>query len=857
MAKSESRPTEQFRTEGAVADGKKEFRSVPHGPDSELAPNAPVWRVRFILASDPTREFALEINGEVTLGRGVGGREHSDHIDLNPFGAAETGVSRRHLLLRPTTTNLYVIDLGSTNGTLRNGRSVGVNTPYSLVDGDTIALGRLRFLVRIVERPSLAALPPEQKIDLADALIEIAKAITSQLDLESVLNQVAETAQALTEAGEVGIWLVDEKTGELRLEAARGIEDEEIVQMRLTVDDSLIGDVIRSSQPMRSSRAPGESEIKVKTGYLVEALAYVPLGLGGITFGVLGATHRIVGRKFGRRDERLLEAIADFAAIAIQNARLYHVTDEALQRRVEELAALNQLANTVSSSLDLNRVYEVLVEQINRQWTVEAVHLYLLTDEGQYLLRHRLDGDRETYGVETGIVGRVARTARMVVTANAAQHPDYDPAVDNLHGEAPRSLACLPLVIKNRVVGVLALFNKADGAFAEQDLQRLRAFTSPVATAIENARLFAESERRRAAIQATAETLPQPLLILDENGNLLVANDRAMDILESNMSALFEGVSRGVGQTTEVEIGEETYLTTTEHVKDVGTMVIMQDITEAKQLEAARSEFLHMLSHDLKSPLSSVLGYAQLLDKTLSLDERYHKFLLHIQNAADRMLEMINQLLMTVDEDVVAQEEGEEIELDSLISQVLQDVAGAATNKSITLLKEQQGKPYSIHAARIRLYHALLNLVENAVKYSPPETRVVVSVNYGPDAISIRVKDQGPGVDEDDLSRIFDKYYRGRQPTGQPGSGLGLAVVRSNVEAHGGQVSVTNSPDGGAVFTVDLPISLRANSDDETPSDELSSPEESISGDGSSRGKVPSEEILERSSGEQSSSDEA
>lgn len=852
MAESEGRYTEQFRTEGTPLAGDIDFRPVPYSPDSESVRGAPVWRIRFILASDPTREFALEINGEVTLGRSAGRREQPDLIDLNPFGAAEKGVSRHHLLLRPTTTNLFIIDLGSTNGTLRNGRSIGVNTPYSLVDGDTIALGQLRFVVRIADRPSLATLPPEQKVDLADALIEIAKAITSQLDLESVLNQVAEMAQALTEAGEVGIWLVDENSGELRLEAARGIEDEEILQMRMTVDDSLIGEVIRSAQPMRASRAPGESEIKVKTGYLVEALAYVPLALGGVTFGVLAATHRVVGRKFSRRDERLLEAIADFAAIAIQNARLYHVTDEALQRRVQELAALNQLAYTVSSSLDLNRVYEVLVEQINRQWPVEAVRLYLLDEQGQKLLRHRPGAGEKPFPIDAGIVGRVARTARMVVTANAAHHPDYEPSVDNLDGTVPNSLACLPLVIKNRVVGVLALFNKADGAFTEEDIQRLRAFTSPVATAIENARLFAESERRRAAIQATAETLPQPLIILDEDGNLLVANDRAMDILETNMSALFEGVSSGVGQTTEVEIGEETYLTTTEHVKDVGTIVVMQDITEVKRLEAARSEFLHMLSHDMKSPLSSVLGYAQLLGKTLPMEERHRNFLLHIQNAANRMLEMINQLLQTVDEDATVQHEGEEMALDALVDQVLQDLAGAATGKSIALNHEMEGEPFPIRADRTRLYHALLNLVENAVKYSPPETEVDVFLSYGEEEITVQVKDQGPGVQKEDLPRIFDKYYRGRQPTGQPGSGLGLAVVRANVEIHGGQVSVENRSDGGAVFTVTLPAGLRYSPDGTSSEAEEAPAVETVSADGE-----PSGEMSEQESGEESSADQA
>ena len=107
-----------------------------------------------------------------------------------------------------------------------------------------------------------------------------------------------------------------------------------------------MGKVIRTGKPIRARRAPGEDQIKVKTNYLVEALVYVPIKLGQETFGVLAAVHREAGKQFEERDERLLSAIADSAAIAIQNARLYEATDQALQERVEELSALNEVSRT-------------------------------------------------------------------------------------------------------------------------------------------------------------------------------------------------------------------------------------------------------------------------------------------------------------------------------------------------------------------------------------------------------------------------------------------------------------------------------------------------------------------------------
>lgn len=126
------------------------YRAVPFAAADEQ--KMPVWRVRFALAADKRQRFGLEINDEVHLGRG---KNESNVIDLTPYGAEQLGVSRRHVTLRPTASNLFVVDLGSTNGTKRNGRSIGLNTPYSLADGDTLSLGNLELVVQIVKRPYL------------------------------------------------------------------------------------------------------------------------------------------------------------------------------------------------------------------------------------------------------------------------------------------------------------------------------------------------------------------------------------------------------------------------------------------------------------------------------------------------------------------------------------------------------------------------------------------------------------------------------------------------------------------------------------------------------------------------------
>jgi len=792
-----------------------EYHPVPDNIAFGDKRGTPIWRLRLDLASEPERQIGLDVNGEVILGRSIG---EPEVIDLAPFDAASHGVSRHHLILRPTATHLYAIDMGSTNGTQRNGRPIGISSPARLVDGDTLTLGRLQLIVNVIGRPTFqtALIGSQPAPNLADALSQIAKAVTSQLELDEVLNQVTETAMLLTAAGETSIWLVDDMTGDLYLKAERGIQDEKVRQMRLPADEgTLAGQVIKTGEPLYAHRQPGEGQIKVKTHYLVEALLYVPITLGGVTLGVLSAANREGGRQFDERDERLLVAIADFAAIAIQNARLFEATDEALQRRVNELSALNELSRAVTSSLDLGQVYDVLVEQVNKHWPVEAVHLYLLDGRSKQprLYRSTAASSQIDGGAAwSKLIAKVAAEGEVLVSdqINAGTATTGQESSPSTPGR--QTIACVPLRSQNRVVGVLALLSTADNDFKEDDVGRLVAFANPMATAVENAHLFQESERQRAAILATARTLSQPLIIVDDGGEVLVSNEAANQLISSHMAELFGGIRGGLGRTREVEIGGKTYLVTAQHLAGVGTIAVMQDITYVKQLEADRAEFMHALSHDLKNPLTSIMGWAQMLEKVLPFNERGEQYMGKLVGSAERMLDLINQMLKTIAQADELEIEMQPCDLSKVIATAVSDAEGAALGKSIKVTLVQVGQSYLLMGDESRLYHMVLNLIDNAIKYSPADTMVEIELAYTDEAVTILVRDEGTGIPEEDLPRLFDKYYRGSQAKHEPGAGLGLSVVSAIAEAHGGGVTAGNRPDGGAEFVITLPGSLRTES---------------------------------------------
>lgn len=298
-----------------------------------------VWRVVFELAYDSSVQTVLDIRDEIVIGRDQG--EATDIINLVSYDEAEqAGVSRRHLTVRPTQSQLYIADIGSTNGTRLNGDKIGQQIPYSLNNGDYLEVGRLELIVRILKKPGGNTTLLNDNADFFEVLTSIASSITAQTTVEDALKQAIEMTIAHVSSTEASIWLVDVQSGELFLEAEKGIEDENIHQMRLSVNDTIAGDVIRTGKPIRVNSENGQASIKVKTGYLVNAMLYVPLKLGGVAFGVLSAAHR-EGDVFNDREEKLMMSIAELTAIAVQNARHHESASSALARKGKILTALN------------------------------------------------------------------------------------------------------------------------------------------------------------------------------------------------------------------------------------------------------------------------------------------------------------------------------------------------------------------------------------------------------------------------------------------------------------------------------------------------------------------------------------
>jgi len=240
-------------------------------------------------------------------------------------------------------------------------------------------------------------------------------------------------------------------------------------------------------------------------------------------------------------------------------------------------------------------------------------------------------------------------------------------------------------------------------------------------------------------------------------------------------------------------------------IPDVGYAITMQDVTYLKEMDRMRSEFVHTVSHDLRSPLTSVIGYTELIERAGTLNENQHDFLDRIQDSIQHITSLINDLL-----DLGSIESGldtrrEYVQFESLLRYTLDMLQGQIKAKRIKVQTNIAPSLPAMRANPVRLRQVLDNVVGNAIKYSNHGGEVTISINAEDDQLILQVTDDGPGIAAGDQPHIFDKFYRGDN-TKEEGSGLGLAIVKTIVDAHQGRIWVESTVGKGSSFFIVLPV---------------------------------------------------
>ena len=563
-----------------------------------------------------------------------------------------------------------------------------------------------------------------------NTLFNIGKAITSLLSVDQVLGRVLEAASHLASAEQSMIWMPNQKDDGVIAYEKRGREAMQFLKPDVSLIESPVGQVLRTGRPLRQSIFSGRG-IKIKTDFFARAVLYVPLKLRGATIGVLSVSNQETLRSFSKRDEFLLAFLADYAAIALENARTFQETDSALGYRLEELNTLIEITRTITSSLSIDEVVQMTIQQVHNAWNIEASSIWLLDKHKQTLrVLANVGTPIEVLGqfdvpLGKGFVGEVAQHGRPLYTNNVPAHELHYRQVDQETGFHTRTLLCVPLMFGGEIIGALQLLNKIDGDFDEPDVERAVSIAAAVAIAVTNALIFDESEQQQARLY---------------------------------------------------------------------------------ELDRAKDEFVTAVSHDMRAPLNTLTGYLDLLPQVGPLNQTQTHYVTRMTEAVDYMMDLVNDLLELAKVDTDNHPEMENCELPGLVREVIYDLQGLALRKSVAVELEIEDELPPVLGNQTQLRRAITNLVDNALKYSPEGAVVQVTLASEQTAVVLGVRDHGPGISQDDLPYIFDKFYRGSNIRHFSGTGLGLALVSSIAATHHGEVGVDTS-DTGSYFYLKLPVS--------------------------------------------------
>jgi signal transduction histidine kinase len=632
-----------------------------------------------------------------------------------------------------------------------------------------------------------------------------------------------------------------------------------------------------------------------------------PLNSGANTLGTIHAVY--VNKTLSWRQVELVEIFADRTAVTLDRLQ----TQAQLETRAQQLETINQIALSLTSTLEVEPLLELILDKAIELLTAEA-GTFLLVDEDTGELEFRvvrgpasadLLGTRLPIG--KGVAGAVARSGQPILTNQAREDKRHFTEVDRATEFVTQSILTVPLMVQSSVLGVLQIINKRNGApFNEEDQQILMGFASQAVVALENARLLAQTDE---ALQERVKELfmlqqldrelnttldPDEVLeitldsalricggsagaivLTDEEGEAHIRIGRGYDpsyaVRRIDSEALHSGLVGHVLVTGNFHITgnvheEPNYMAAASSTRSqltvpiihqqkiMGALAIEHDEFDAFDEETAetamrvtnhaaaaianallyaqvnkanqaKSEFVSMVSHELKTPMTSMRGYTDLLLSGMmgELNEQQRKFLEIITQNIQRMGRQVQDLT-----DISRIESGRlhmnftPIAFANVVAETLPSVQGLADEKSIKLNFDIPTELPPVKGDKERLVQVLTNLISNAIKYSPGNREVIVGFETaeisGPHqttpqpAIVCSVQDKGYGISEADQQKLFTKFFRADDPNIRQakGTGLGLSITKGIVELHGGQIWLESELGQGTTFFFAIPQSLEA-----------------------------------------------
>ncbi len=569
-------------------------------------------------------------------------------------------------------------------------------------------------------------------------------------------------------------------------------------------------------------------------------------------------------RRFSTDEIELLRTFTNQAALAISNARLYTQTDEALDRRVEQLSALAEISRELTSTLNMQGLFQLVLDRA-LEATQSATGLLLLRTEDSNqipsLVAYR-GFPPDAFDRTNPLGGYVAKTfsaGEPTLIADLVQESGIV-----RQDERVRSQLNVPVMRNTEVLGVISLGSDRPDDYTPDDQTFVTQLANQARIAIDNARLFRRIEIARDRLQIILDSMKEAVILIEAGGSITLANPRVEWLLGLSPQAVldvpvvdllndpdlelaerlgfqpdallalvhnldnrrWETTSRGDGRLTfAIQTPQKTRFVdrTNAPVRDetgrvIGLLMVFSDVTEERELEQAREDLSNMIVHDLRGPLTAITTSLKLLNEIAPPDDPIGRAVKQTTEAAARA---VRKLLNLVDSllDISKLESGmmtlerEPAQLAPLCRAVADEFAPLAQELEVSLGVDIPDDLAILNIDSEKIERVLLNLVDNAIKFTPAGGSVSIRAYMPKQAggsdeyVRVDVRDSGPGVPDEHKERLFDRFAQLDEQRGRRrGTGLGLTFCKLAVEAHEGEIWVEDNPGGGAVFAFTLPV---------------------------------------------------
>jgi len=714
---------------------------------------------------------------------------------------------------------------------------------------------------------------------------EVGRQITSLLEPDPLLDRIVNLIREAFGYYYVSILLVDPATGGLAFRAGAGYEVEIVKALRLKVgQDGICGWVAASGEPLLVGDVSQEPRYyPVESLADTRSELAVPIQVKSQVIGVLDV-QSAEPEAFDKDDLFTLHMLADQVAVALENTRLFEREREQreLAEALEEAAAA--VSSTLDPDHVLDRILEQ-VERVVAGDTFNVMLLEdgtarIVRWRGYERIGVELLNTSFIIARYPSLV-KMAQTGEPVVIPDTAADPDWMPMESQ---EWRRSYVGAPIRVKDLVVGFLNVAGTRPGQFGLADGRWLEAFAAHAATAIENAQLYrelldhagqleqrvrertAQLQAQYARLDAILRSTTDGIVVADAEGEIVQANPVAQAWLTQTLSPqdaarlreTLRYLTRQAGAEAadgerpemmleltgldlELKIAPISEPEIEEALRQAGpatastrggersqraqgkpaVVAVVHDVSHLKALDRMKNRFVTNISHELRTPVTTIKLYAYLMQQQ---PEKWREYLKPLAQEADHQAQLVGDILQISHIDAGRLEiKPRPTSLDELTQAAVASHQVLAQERGLTLeyrpfptpspsWGEGRGEgPVSLVDPE-RMKQVLNNLVENGIYYTPEGGTVVVSTSKekaeGRVWATVTVADTGIGIPAEELPYIFDRFFRGVEPRSMQisGTGLGLAIVREIVELHGGRVTMESQAGAGTTFTTWLPL---------------------------------------------------